>query len=159
MATPEAEDRDEPLEPAPPEARRAWIRAFFVGFLGLQLLIPATYYASPDPFDERFSWRMFSAVRVMRCRPDASETTVDGARRPVALQRVVHQAWITNLSRNRADVIRSFLERRCDEEGVASVTLVNQCIDASGARMDPLVWQRDCEAGDTTEPDDAGEGP
>ena len=154
MATPEAEDRDEPLEPPPPEAQRAWIRAFFVGFLGLQLLIPATYYASPDPYDERFSWRMFSAVRVMRCQSEATETTADGTTRPIVLRQVIHQAWITNISRNRADVIRAFLERRCTEENVASVRLVNACIDASGERLEPLVWERDCLARETSEPDD-----
>lgn len=158
MAPSPVDERGEPLVPAPPEPRRAWIRAFVAGFLGLQLLIPATYYASPDPFDERFSWRMFSAVRVIRCRTLVSETTTEGSRRSVDLRRVIHQAWITNLSRNRADVIGAFLERRCEEDDVAAVTLVNQCVNVEGGRMPMLTWDRDCEAGVTTEPEQPGSG-
>lgn len=153
MASPEAEDPEEPLAPAPPERQRAWIRAFVAGFVGLQILIPATYYAGSDRYDERFSWRMFSAVRVTQCRPAASETTEEGGRRPIRLRRVIHQAWITNLARNREDVIRAFLERRCAEEGVATVTLVNQCVNAEGQRIPPLLWERDCDAGETTAPE------
>ena len=56
-------------EGAPPSDRvRALRRAFILGFLALQLIAPASYYLWRDnPMDERFAWRMFSPIRLIKC--------------------------------------------------------------------------------------------
>lgn len=138
--------------------RRTWVRLFVVGFLLLQALIPLRYYLGDDEYDERFSWRMFSAVRVIRCRPMAQETVGDPpVARPIPLMRTVHEAWVETLRRNREDVVRAFLARRCREEDVRSVVLVNHCVDAANQPLAPIRWSRECESGEVVAPEGGGE--
>lgn len=142
-----------PLGEEPKGRRRAWVRGLVVGLLLLQAVIPLRYYLGDDPYDERFSWRMFSAVRVIRCNTGVQERVGDARRpRPVHLMKVIHEAWVTTLRRNREEVIRAFLARRCREEDVREVTLVSQCVDARGQRMEPMRWQRDCDSGEVEAP-------
>ena len=58
-------------------------------WLLLHVSVPLSYYLSSDIYDERFAWRMFSAVRVQECSLDARETTASGSVRPIALQSVL----------------------------------------------------------------------
>jgi hypothetical protein len=140
------------MEGGEPDAKqKARVRIFLAVFLGLQALVPLRYYLGDDLYDERFSWRMFSAVRVQSCETYATERVSDGER-PIDLNRAIHRAWVTTLSRNRADTIRAFLRRRCDEEGVTSVKVVNRCVEPDGERVPDLVYERDCESGEVTEP-------
>ena len=153
----------EPLEPAAHEApvgrRRKRIRRLIGAFLLLQLVVPLTYYLRDDRYDERFAWRMFSAVRLHSCQPVATEE-LDGEEHAIDLPSVVHQAWINTMARNREDVIRAFLERRCEGDDLSeeaddlrSVRLVNHCRSTSGRRLAPLVYERSCETGAETLPD------
>ena len=50
-----------------------WIALFLV----VQMAVPASYYLRKDRHDERFSWRMFSTMRMAKCDP---EVNVGGAR-------------------------------------------------------------------------------
>ena len=100
-------------------------RVVIATFVGLQLLLPLRYYLSPDPYDERFSWRMFSTVRVARCQSQAWERTeTDTAPKSVRLSGgrdhagqprygVIHNAWRTLIRRNRVAVIDAYLQHRC----------------------------------------------
>jgi hypothetical protein len=143
------------LGSAPDGPRRTWVRVVVAGFLLVQLLVPLRYYLGDDQYDERFSWRMFSATRVVRCRTIAHEAVGDpGTPRPVQLMATIHEAWIETLRRNREDVIRAFLARRCDEEDVREVVLVNQCVDAAEAPLPLIEWRRECETGEVREPGD-----
>ncbi len=137
----------EPAElPVPMGRRRQLFRRVLFGFLAFQLIVPLTYYLRADPYDERFAWRMFSAVRLHSCRPSATEVA-DGGERQVDMPAVIHQAWINTMARNREDVIRAFLAKRCEEEDVQEATLTNVCVTASGTRLAPQIYRRDCENG------------
>jgi hypothetical protein len=125
---------------------------FLAVFLGLQLLIPLRYYLGSDPYDERFSWRMFSAVRVHRCQVSVVETVADQPR-PVDLARAIHFAWINTLERNRDSVVKKFLQVRCARDDVSEVTLTNHCVTPDGTRIEPIVWTRDCASGELSEPE------
>jgi hypothetical protein len=70
----------------------------------------------------------------------------------VRLVRTIHVAWITTLRRNRREVIHAFLERRCQEPDVARSRVVNHCVNTEGERLDPLVYERECDSGKVTEP-------
>lgn len=110
------------------------------------------YYVSDDAFDERFSWRMFSAIRVVKCRTHLLETEADGTPTTPSLQRILQSAWVTQLGRNRERVVQAVLERRCAEPDMREVVLSNDCIDASGTPMPTRRWSRNCETGKVVEP-------
>lgn len=143
----------------PPKGRTKKRVSLFIGaFLAFQLLVPLTYYMRDDPYDERFAWRMFSAIRVYGCRTWAFDLheAPGGGTEPQALKlsQVVHVAWITTMRRNRRDVIHAFLQRRCEEPGVVGARVVNRCSTPDGERIGPLKYERDCETGEVTEPED-----
>lgn len=126
-----------------------WVIALF---LGVQLLLPLRYYLGDDTFDERFAWRMFSAIRVVQCRTHLLETPDEGTPTTPSLGRILQTAWVTQLGRNRERVIRAVLERRCDEPSMREVVLTNECIDATGTPMPALRWSQNCATGEVTEP-------
>jgi hypothetical protein len=70
----------------------------------------------------------------------------------------IHEAWIETLKRNRVEVIRAFLERRCEEDDVGEVVLVNQCVGPAGEAVPLIEWKRDCESGEVSEPEAPGAG-
>ncbi len=146
-------EREDATVGGEPDARwKPRVRIFLGVFLFAQVLIPLRYYLGDDPYDERFSWRMFSAVRVHQCRVAAVETT-DGTPRPIDLNREIHRAWINTLRRNRDAVTQKFLQARCDGDGVSEVVVTNNCVDPDGARVDPIIWRRDCSTGEVIEPE------
>lgn len=149
MATPR-EDKGTGL---PQGQRRRRINLFLGLFLAFQLATPLTYYVRDDPYDERFAWRMFSAIRMHSCRTRAVERVGDDPTvRRVDLRKTIHIAWIRLLQRNRPDVIRAFLERRCEETEVQRARIINQCVGAGGERTDPLIYTRDCATGAVEQP-------
>jgi hypothetical protein len=111
----------------------------------LMLAIPLRYYAADDPYDERFAWRMFSAVRVQACQVRVVETR-DGAERPIALMEVLPAPWSALLERNRPAVVDRFLHARCEaHEGTTRVRFHNECRDATGDPLPPIERELDCE--------------
>ena len=70
----------------------------------------------------------------------------------IRLARVIHNAWIRHLGRNRRDVVDAFLERRCDEENVRTVRVVNQCRGVAGESYEAQVYERSCESEEVTMP-------
>jgi hypothetical protein len=132
-------------EDAPPEPMRTRILLALVAAIVVQLLIPLTYYLREDRYDERFAWRMFSAIRVERCEATAFETrgTED---RALVLSRVVHAAWEQHFERNRRVVIERFLESRCTPD-VTRVRIENACSDARGVALPKRVYERTCRTG------------
>lgn len=108
-----------------------------------QLAIPLRYYLGHDEYDERFSWRMFSAVRAQECGVLAAET-VHGSTRLVNLQHTIHEAWITTLERNREAVAERYLRWRCTHEGVSAATLETRCLSVDGRPLPPRTRTIDC---------------
>jgi hypothetical protein len=145
--------REVPMVGGEPDTRQKLrVRIFLAVFLGLQLVVPLRYYFGDDPYDERFSWRMFSAVRVHQCQISVIETVSD---QPTALDlnREIHRAWVTTMSRNRDSVVKSFLAARCARQGVSDVRVTNNCVAPGGTRVDPIVWTRECRTGVVNEPE------
>ncbi|MDW8246449.1 MAG: hypothetical protein RMJ84_07720, partial [Sandaracinaceae bacterium] len=62
----------------------------------VHVLIPLRYYLWPghDRYDERFSWRMFSAVRVERCRVKAWVEESKGERL-INLPKLLPMPWVS----------------------------------------------------------------
>lgn len=143
------------LDDTPVGPTRKRVVRFVVALLLLQLVVPLSYYLrTGDPYDERFAWRMFSAVRLHSCRTSATERVGEPpTEREIALSSTLHQAWVNHLARNRRDVVLAFLEARCDEEGVREVSLTNACTAPDGEPIAPQVYRRVCESGELTLPD------
>ena len=144
-------ERGDALRPTDTDNARVWPRRILAAFVLFQLVTPLTYYLRSDPYDERFAWRMFSAIRLHRCETSAKET-VNGAEQTIELDRVIHRAWSNTMSRNRRDVIHRFLEHRCAASGAETVRLENACRTPANAELAPQVYTRQCESGETTEP-------
>jgi hypothetical protein len=130
---------------AAPARHRRIANLFIAGFLGLQIAIPASYYLRERSDDERFSWRMFSTVRLRDCQVKVNEyASASGPARPVAIDRDVHVAWVRLLERMRGSVVDAYLRRRCAHEGVQRVELVRSCRDTDGHPLEPTTRSRDC---------------
>jgi hypothetical protein len=109
----------------------------------VQALIPLRYYLGDDGYDERFSWRMFSAVRMHACSLSAFETR-NGTEQPVSLQRQIQVGWITTLERNREAVMERYLRWRCEQEGIEAVRLENRCRTPEGREVPLVLRALDC---------------
>jgi hypothetical protein len=131
---PAAGDRFDPF--ASPRAR-LWANAFIALFLAYQVAMPLRYYAGGRGLDERFSWRMFSSVRMLDCNVDIDEHFEEFGKvrqRDVNLKKEVQVAWIGLLERGRDLVIEKFMRRRCDVEGVVKVDYYLGCVAPDGAK-------------------------
>jgi hypothetical protein len=129
-----AADRFDPF--ASPRAR-LWANAFIALFLGYQVAMPLRYYAGGRGLDERFSWRMFSSVRMLECKVDIDEHVEELGEvhpRDVNLKKEVQVAWIGLLERGRDIVIEKLMQRRCDEAGVVKVDYYLSCVAPDGAK-------------------------
>jgi hypothetical protein len=115
--------------------------------VALQLAIPASYYlrgGSPD--DERFAWRMFSAVRFRKCEVLVSERDETGEH-PLALERALHASWIGLLRRGRPSVIEAFLRERCSGGGLIEATLRRSCREVDGVATLHQGHRLECRSG------------
>lgn len=144
---------DRPLD-AP--SQRVWLRAAQIGaglWLAFHVLVPLRYYAlaDHDVYDERFAWRMFSAVRVQRCQVAVDETGVAGSRR-VQLATILPMPWIALVERNRPAVQREMLAHLCEQPTEPMrVEVRSECTEASGERAPTVRREIDCESGEITE--------
>ena len=129
-----------------PTATRARWRANFTiaAILVFQLAMPLSYYVSSRAYDERFSWRMFSTLRLRDCTVDVREQLHSGRTRRVNIERDVHVAWLRLLERMRSAVIDAYLERRCENDDVARVELTCRCRDTDGRELPALERDLTC---------------
>jgi hypothetical protein len=107
-----------PLRTLLATGRGRWIAAY----LALQLAIPALYFVKRDPHDERFSWRMFSTMRMVTCEP---ELRVDD--NAVILAAQFHEAWIELARRGRMRVLEAMAQRMCRLHLGHPVTMTLRC--------------------------------
>lgn len=111
-----------------------------------ELAIPSSYYLwRSDAEDERFAWRMFSAMRLRRCELSARET-VAGQQHPLELQHELHASWLGALQRGRQPVIDKFLTRHCVHHPVDAVILIRRCTEVDGQQLPERRYVRDCHA-------------
>lgn len=109
--------------PRPLWRRAPLIFTLALSFLSLQVWLPLSYYLSDYPWDERFSWRMFSTVRSLTCQVRAWEGTTapqgtpcpNGVGRcvPQRLSQSLHMVWVNLLNRGRREVVQALVKERC----------------------------------------------
>lgn len=100
-----------------------WRGRFILAFLATQLLLPLHYYTlRRDPHDERWAWRMFSPMRMARCRP---RFTVAG--QPEALGARFHEAWLAIAERGRMSVIDAMAATLCRDNPGKPVEVTVEC--------------------------------
>ena len=100
-----------------------WRGRFIAVFVLVQLLLPLHYYfARKDPHDERFAWRMFSPMRMAKCRLGF---TVD--KQPVDLGTRFHEAWIEVAQRGRVSVIEAMAHKLCTANPGKPVDVTLDC--------------------------------
>lgn len=131
-------------------SKRARTLSLFAAFIVFQLLMPLSYYASDNRYDERFAWRMFSEIRSHQCRPQMFAHSETGVR-PVALPSEFHQVWINLLGRQRDEVIEAAMLRIC-ENGAARVTLRNACVEPRDGETYELESEMTCNSGELVLP-------
>jgi hypothetical protein len=113
--------------------------------VALQVAIPASYYLlRDDRDDERFAWRMFSTVRLTRCRVLAFDGQTPQARTEVDLARTLHASWQRSLERGRTHVIEQFLAMRCEQPQVRYSQLERTCTSPSGRALPETQYRYDC---------------
>jgi len=140
-----------PSAPAAPLATdaaqpRTWSNALIVLFLAFHVAMPLRYYLGGGGYDERFSWRMFSTLRMHKCQVKVEETIGDDTR-PVDLQKALQIAWIGMLERYRRPVVDKLLARRCEQEHARSVRYERTCVDTDGSALPVERVSRDCGSG------------
>ena len=116
--------------------------------LVFQIAMPLSYYVSHRLYDERFSWRMFSTLRLRDCKVEVKEhVNIDGSERvrQVNIERDVHVAWLRLLERMRSAVVDEYLERRCESPDVTSVDFACHCNDTDGRPLAPMERQLTCK--------------
>jgi hypothetical protein len=133
-----------------PEARRL-IGLGIAAFLTWQVLLPLGYYRAENRRDERFAWRIFSALAIAPWRCDVRvQEFADGASvgRDVDLSRTLHDAWTMALRQGQDAVAERVLRARCaSSASVVTVELSRVC-RASDARPAPQMHVRlDCRSG------------
>jgi len=122
-------------------------------FLALQVATPLHYYVSDQRDDERFSWRMFSSVRVRDCRVTVTEFTNDEPQtygREVAVERDVQITWLRLLERRRAAVIDAYLQRRCAQPDVVRARFTTLCRASDAATLPLFTRELSCSAAKAT---------
>jgi hypothetical protein len=130
-----------------PPPNRALANAFIGLFVLFQLAMPLRYYLLGGGTDERFSWRMFSSIRMQTCEVKVHDIiAANGQRnlRKVELRKVLHGAWVNMLERYRPRAVDMLLQRRCDESGVTAARYLRDCKDTDGERRPTLEVEMDC---------------
>jgi hypothetical protein len=135
--------------PDAPEAQRSGraVRLGFIAlFLGFQLVMPLRYYLGGRGYDERFSWRMFSTLRLQACSMKVEEREAESAAwREVPVGRDVQVAWVNLLERVRRPVVEKYLLRRCERGPISEVLYTRNCTDTDGTILPPQQLALRCE--------------
>jgi hypothetical protein len=139
----------EVIVPAPEGAWRKRLPILGALWAALMLAIPLRYYLGDDAYDERFAWRMFSAVRVQSCQAELEETRAANER-VIPLMEVLPAPWAALLERNRIAVAISVLRWRCEQDGVTNVRIRSTCRDASGQPLAATERRIDCDSSEIT---------
>lgn len=83
-----------------------------VAFLALQIGLPLSYYLGDEPHDERFAWRMFSPIRLIKCDVTLYDAS-GGARTRIRPLQEMHVVWRNLMRRGRIPVVEAFARTWC----------------------------------------------
>jgi hypothetical protein len=137
----------------PPQASsfgtRRLSNLFIVAFLAFQIAMPLRYYLSDRGYDERFSWRMFSTIRLQQCDMQISEATKRRSNgepefREVAVRQDVQAAWVALLERVRMPVVEKYLARRCQRQDAIETSYTRRCTNTDGKLLPVQTLRMDC---------------
>ncbi|MGK0362240.1 MAG: hypothetical protein ACI9U2_004560 [Bradymonadia bacterium] len=81
-------------------------------FLALQIGLPLSYYLGDEPHDERFAWRMFSPIRLIKCDVTLYDAS-GGARARIRPLQEMHVVWRNLMRRGRIPVVEAFARTWC----------------------------------------------
>lgn len=143
---------------SPPHGRARLIASIFiVAYLLWQVVLPLGYYLGDAKFDERFSWRMFSAFGryQKKCTVTIRQTVMSiyqEATPPAPPQDLedTFGNFLKLLKRNRAAVVDKFLRTRCQmSPWVIRVQLTRMCPTAAdGSEIPSGYLVLNCITGD-----------
>ena len=95
---------------------KTWASLFIAGWIALQLALPTSYYLGDgDPYDERFAWRMFSPVRMVKCSVALYSGGPDRRRDDLRAQELT-MVWRGWMVRGRRSVAEAYLELRGERD-------------------------------------------
>jgi hypothetical protein len=143
---PQAEALAVTPDPAPAAQSRTWSNVLIALVLAFHLFMPLRYYLGGGGYDERFSWRMFSTLRMQTCKVKVEETIADETR-AVDLNKAFQVAWIGMLERYRRAVVDKLLARRCAQQDARSVRYEHRCVDTDGSALPTTTVTMDCASG------------
>ncbi len=129
---------------------------FLVVFFAIQIYLPLSYYLGNYPWDERFSWRMFSSVRSLQCQSQfiveypsskQSENQIQNQANQQAcpndpskscqklkLNEHLHVVWINLIQRGRLEVIDHFAKQHCATKQDAMFFADLKCESTDGSK-------------------------
>jgi len=89
---------------------RSWQGRVILGVLVVQLVLPLRYYlpTNRDQHDERFAWRMFSPMRMVRCEPHFARND-----KPIELDTEFQRGWTELAIRGRFNVVEAMGAHLC----------------------------------------------
>jgi hypothetical protein len=113
-------------------------------FLAVQIGAPVSYYASSRVYDERFAWRMFSPIRMVRCNVRFVGVK-SGRPEALHLTREVAQPWARWMLRGNARVIRAFGDYWCEKNfgDAPHLTVEANCPLPAGTIAQPVPPEED----------------
>ena len=105
-----------------------WIMGLIALFFCFQMYAPIRYYLGGYPWDERFSWRMFSTVRTLKCQPQLwTQSKEDDRKYPLRLSKEMHMVWINLMKRGRLRVIKEFARSYCIQHPQTALYISLSC--------------------------------
>jgi hypothetical protein len=125
---------------------RLLANSFILAFLAFQVAMPLRYYLGDRGYDERFSWRMFSTLRLQQCSMQVAEAGENQPFRDVAVKRDLQVAWVNLLERVRMPVVEKYLARRCERPSTAKVSYTRRCTNTDGSALPVQTIVMDCGA-------------
>lgn len=97
-----------------------------VALLALQIGLPLSYYLGDTPYDERFAWRMFSPIRLIKCSVTLYDET-HGAQERLRDLAEMHVVWRNLMRRGRIPVVEAFARTWCAEAPGRKLTVDLTC--------------------------------
>jgi hypothetical protein len=140
----------------PPGRPRAIVSLVIVLYLLWQVAVPISYYLGDDANDERFSWRMFSAIAYIHRTCTATVTEIESlpgagntpSVRPLELRSILHPTWIVLLNRYRRPVVDKFLRTRCQNDlRPTEIEYSRSCPLAGESRIPSVTVRLTCPTG------------
>jgi hypothetical protein len=142
--------RENLTSPAPGRGR-LFVSLFIVAYLFWQLAVPLSYYLGDNESDERFSWRMFSALgQVLKpCLVQIREFPTSPEREVEKQFRAMFKNWEPIIRKNPKPVADKFLQAVCKKSPkVNEILIVRKCPQDWGPQRISGYLRLNCKTGE-----------